>query len=389
MIRRIDDDERRARLAQRHRLLPRLRIDDVVQISDDLVALHSTDPVTVVLSALVRMEHPSIAAVEDAVYEQRALIRHHAMRRTLWLATPDTVRLMHAAATRKLVAPARRQLTKLLTSAGVNDPEAWVQHAAEQLLGYLHEHGPATARELGQRVEGIKVPLQLSVGKPYASSQGAHSQLITMLGFEGRILRTRPTSWITGAYAYAVTEDWLPDGLGNLDEVASAVELARRWLRRFGPATTTDLQWWMGWTLGLTRRALEGCGAVPVDLTDGPGWVAADDEPVDDTQPWVALLPALDPTTMGWKQRSWYLPEAAAEAFDSVGNGGPTIWVDGRIVGAWAQDKQGQLHLHYFEQVAAVRRREIDARVAELKTMVGTTRFAVRFPGHIHARILG
>jgi len=106
----ITDEARRARLAQRHRLLPRLRTDDVVRIADDVVALHSTDPVTVMLSAMVRMVHPSIAAVENVVYEQRALIRHHAMRRTLWLATPDTVRLMHAAATRKLVGPARRQL---------------------------------------------------------------------------------------------------------------------------------------------------------------------------------------------------------------------------------------------------------------------------------------
>ena len=84
-----------------------------------------------------------------------------------------------------------------------------------------------------------------------------------------------------------------------------------------------------------------------------------------------------------------YLPDAALEAFDSVGNGGPTIWVDGRIVGAWAQDKQGAIHLHYFERVPAVRRREVDARVADLKAMVGDTRFAVRFPGGIHARILG
>ena len=123
--------------------------------------------------------------------------------------------------------------------------------------------------------------------------------------------------------------------------MTAATELARRWLRRFGPGTTTDLQWWMGWTLGLTRRALEGCAAVPVALADGPGWLAADDDPVDEAEPWVALLPSLDPATMGWKQRSWYLPDAALEAFDSVGNGGPTIWVDGRIVGAWAQDKQG------------------------------------------------
>ena len=145
----------------------------------------------------------------------------------------------------------------------------------------------------------------------------------------------------------------------------------------------------MGWTLGLTRRALEGCGAVAVPLVDGPGWLAADDAPVDEPEPWVAVLPALDPATMGWKQRSWYLPQAAREAIDSVGNGGPTIWVDGRIVGAWAQDKQGEIHLHYFEQVAAVRRREVDARVVDLKAMVGDTRFAVRFPGNVHARILG
>lgn len=389
MTDRIDDDERRARLAQRHRLLPQLRTDDVVQIAEDLVALHSTDPVTVALSALVRMVSPSVAAVEDVVYEQRALIRHHAMRRTLWLATPDTVRLMHAAATRKLVAPARRQVLKMLTVAGVAEPEAWLEDAGDQVVAHLREHGPSTARDIGRQVSGLRVPLKLAPGKPYAATQGAHSQVITLLGFQGRILRTRPSSWITGAYAYAATEDWLPGGLGELDELDAATELARRWLRRFGPATTADLQWWMGWTLGLTRRALDGCRAVPVTLESGPGWIAADEEPVDHSEPWVALLPALDPTTMGWKQRSWYLPDAAIEAFDSVGNGGPTIWVDGRIVGAWAQDKQGDVHLHYFEKVAATRRREIDARVADLKAMVGATRFSVRFPGNIHARILG
>lgn len=385
----VTDEDRRARLAQRHRLLPRLRTDDVVRIADDVVALHSTDPVTVMLSAMIRMMRPSIGAVEEVVYEQRALIRHHAMRRTLWLATPDTVRLMHAAATRKLVGPARRQLAKMLTAAGVPDPEGWLENARSQVLTHLREHGPTTARELGREVSGLRVPLQLAPGKPYASTQGAHSQLITLLGFQGDLLRTRPSSWIAGAYAYAATGDWLPGGLGEVEEVTAATELARRWLRRFGPGTTRDLQWWMGWTLGLTRRALDGCGAVPVALADGPGWVAADDEPVDETEPWVALLPALDPSTMGWKERSWYLPAAASDAFDSVGNGGPTIWVDGRIVGAWAQDKQGQIHLHYFEQVAAVRRREVDARVADLTAMVGDTRFTVRFPGDVHARILG
>ena len=99
VARRIDAAERRARLAVRHRLVPSRRTDDVVAIADDLVALHSSDPVTVYLSVLARMANPSLAAVEKALYDDRTLMRHHAMRRTLWVAGPETIRLAHAAAT--------------------------------------------------------------------------------------------------------------------------------------------------------------------------------------------------------------------------------------------------------------------------------------------------
>ncbi len=64
----MEEDERRARLAVRHRLLPGSRTDDVVRIADDLVVLHSSDPVTVYLSVLARMRDPSLAAVERALY---------------------------------------------------------------------------------------------------------------------------------------------------------------------------------------------------------------------------------------------------------------------------------------------------------------------------------
>jgi hypothetical protein len=67
--RRITVGERRARLARRHRLVPSTRTDDVAAIADSVVALHSSDPVSVFLSALARMRHPSIAAVEAALHE--------------------------------------------------------------------------------------------------------------------------------------------------------------------------------------------------------------------------------------------------------------------------------------------------------------------------------
>ena len=386
---RIEVDERRARLAERHRLLPRTRTDEIPKIADDLVALHSSDPVTVFLSAMVRMVHPSIEAVDKALYIDRSVIRHHGMRRTLWVATPPVVRLMHAAATRDLLAKERRRTCQLLAASGVADPEQWLADAEEQVLTDLREHGPSTAREIGQRADALRQQLHLAPGKAYAAVQSAHTRVLYILGFAGQMLRGRPSNWINGAYRYVDTESWLPGGLGNLDPRQSAAELAGRWLRRFGPATTADLQWWMGWTMSRTRQALADCDAVEADLDGAAGWLAADDPPVGPVQSWVAVLPGLDPTIMGWKQRDWYLPSTSLEVFDSAGNGGPSLWVDGRVVGAWAQTKDGEVHTHYFERVAAVRRRDIDQRINELKSWIGNTRFTVRFPGDIHARLLG
>ncbi len=385
----IDDDERRARLAFRHRLLSRTRSDDLAAIADDLVALHSTDPATVFLSAMVRMAQPSVAAVEQALYVDRTLIRHHAMRRTLWVATPPAVRRMHATATVALVEPERKRTAAMLAANGVADPEAWLAKAERRVLADLRQHGPSTARAIGQRVPDLRHPLVLNPGKPYAGSQSAHTRVLTLLGFTGTILRARPSSWVNGAYAYAAAEDWLPGGLGGAEPRTAARELADHWLRRFGPGTAADLQWWMGWTVRTTRQALADARAVEVTLSDGPGWVAVDDEAAAPVEPWVAVLPGLDPTTMGWKQRAWYLPAAARESFDSTGNGGPTLWVDGRIVGAWAQTRDGQIHTHYFEPVPAPRRRELDDRIAEVRAMIGDTRFTVRFPSHIHDRLVG
>lgn len=386
---RLDVAERRARLALRHRLVPDSRTDDVAAIADDLVAMHSTDPVTVYLSAFARMQSPSVEAVEKAVYDDRSVVRHHAMRRTLWLATPDVIRLMHAAATRKLVGPEHRRTARLLAESGIADPDAWLADARAQVLTALHEHGPMNTRRLGTKVPALGHKLQMAPGKKYAATVSAHTRVLLQLGFEGRIVRTRPASWISGAYTWAATDDWLDGGIGELDEREAAAQLAGRWLARFGPATTTDLKWWTGWTVALTTHALAACGAEPVDLEGRPGWVApGDTQPVGPVDPWVALLPSLDPTTMGWKERDWYLDAACAEAFDTIGNAGPTVWVDGRVVGAWAQTADGEILTHYFLDVPPRRRRQVDQEADRLRAAIGDTRFSVRFPGRVSPRLL-
>ncbi len=358
------------------------------------MALHSSDPVTVFLSAMVRMRHPSVAAVEQALYDEHSVVRHHAMRRTLWVATPPVARTMHAAATRKVAAVERRRTEKLLAESGIEDPAAWLADARGQALAALEEHGALTARQLGELVPELRHPLVLSAGKAYEGVQAAHTRVLTGLGFDGEVLRTRPNgSWIGSAYAYAAADSWLPGGLDGPDapeEHEAAAELAKRYLERFGPASTSDLQWWAGWTLTLTRQALAACGAVPVDLDGEAGWVVPGDEaPVEDPGPWVAVLPSLDPTVMGWKQRTWYLQAECLDSFDRNGNAGPTLWVDGRVVGAWAQRRDGELRRHYFVDVPRPRRLELDAELDRVAGMLGEQRVTVRFPGRIHASLVG
>ena len=378
----ISAEERRSRLARRHLLLPGSRTDDVTAMADAVVALHSSDPVTVYLSVLARMVHPSLDAVDEALYVDRTLVRHHAMRRTLWVARPEVVRELQGAATLALVGPDRRRTAGYLTESGIADPDAWLDDADVAVLADLRAHGPSTARELGRRIPALRHPIVVG-GPRWGAPQAAHTRVLLGLGFAGQILRTRPVgSWVSGAYAYAVADAWVPGALGDLDPRAARAALAARYLARFGPVTTEDLRWWAGWPVTSTRTALADIGAEEVDLDGDPGWVVGgDSDESAQVEPWVAALPSVDPTTMGWKQRGWYLPEAAADAFDRNGNAGPTLWVDGRVVGAWAQAPDGRMATHYFERVPEARRTELDERLAALADAVGQTRYTVRFPG--------
>jgi hypothetical protein len=388
--------ERRARLARRHRLAPAARTDDVAAIADSLIALHSSDPVSVYLSAVARMRHPSIAAVDDALYEQRSVIRLHAMRRTLWVATPAVAREAHASSTTKLLAPEHNRFVKLLIDNDVTDDgDAWIASAKEQTLAALHALGQATTRQLGEKVPALRQPIVLAPGKSYSATQQAHARVLLHLGFEGVIARGRPTgTWINAQYRWAAMDDWVPGGITGMDVHAASAALVDRWLHTFGPGTTDDVQWWTGWNRRDTVRALEDVSAVEVDVegSDGwqPGWLAADDvDRVVGRASWVTLLPGLDPTTMGWKERGWFLdPADATRVFDSYGNGGPSIWVDGRVVGSWVQRKDGSIALGWLADVPSARRKQVDAAARTIEELLGETRFTVRFPAPIQAELM-
>lgn len=390
----INVEQRRARLAQRHRLVSTARTDDLPAIADSLVALHSSDPASVYLSAAARMTNPSIAAISAALHDDRTLVRHHGMRRTMWVYTPEVTRTVHAACTVDIAAAEWKQLLKWVTASGIADPAGWVQRARADTLAALHRTGPTTARALGKAVPALTEKIMMGSGKN-AAPQAAHTRLLLLLGFDGDIVRTVTSgSWVSSEYEWSVTADWLSAPFTGADPVAARTDLAARYLRRFGPATTADLQWWAGWTAGVTKAAIAANDAVQVRLEDGAtGWCLPDDlADVADTEPWVGLLPGLDSTAMGWKEREWCFGEHTTfggPLFDRNGNVGPTVWADGRVIGAWAQRKDGSVVYELLEPVDARAKRAIAAAVDQLRSTIGDARVTPRFPAPLQKSLAG
>lgn len=372
-------------MGRRHHLAAEHAVDDPVAIADSLVALHSTDPATVYLSIAARMRTPSIQATSVALYDDRSLVRHHGMRRTLWVYQPAVARVVHAACTADIALAEWKQLAKWVARSGIADPDAWMQRARAHTLAELHRLGPCSARQLGKAVPELTTKIEVGSGK-FTVQQPVHTRMLLNLGFDAAIVRTSPTgSWVSSEYQWSVMADWLPDGIVGLQLAAARKELVARYLRAFGPATAADVQWWTGWTMGATKAAIAANDVVEVDL-DGDliGCVLADDASgTEIDEPWVALLPALDPTAMGWKQREWYLGEWAAfggPLFDKNGNVGPTVWVNGEVVGGWAQRADGAIVHELLRPVDSRTKRSIGEEVERLREVIGDARVTPRFP---------
>jgi hypothetical protein len=386
-------DERRARLAVRHRQAPSAKVDDdVTAIARDLVVAHATDPATMVLSLALRMATPDPSAVERALYDDRTLVRMLGMRRTLFAVPVDLAPVVHASSTVAVAADERRKLEILLEQAEISrSPGQWLRRLEHKVLSALEALGEAEARELTARVPDLGRKVVVGPGSRNEATVNLTSRVLVLLGADGKVVRGRPKGrWSSSQHRWAPYDRWIGRPMPELDATEAKATLARRWLERFGPGTVADLKWWTGWTLGATRAAVAACGAVEVDLDGAPGIALPDDlEPTDDPGPWVALLPGLDATAMGWSERAWYLADDHRRSvMDRNGNIGPTVWADGRVVGGWAQRKDGEVAVRLLEDIGAERTRLLSAEVGRLQSALGDVRVTPRFPAPLDKELV-
>jgi hypothetical protein len=385
---RITTAQRRVRLAVRHHLAPAHAAAAVEQAALDQNGLHATDPTTVHLSAWARVPGLARSDIERAVYDDRTLVRMIGMRRTLFVEPVELAPIVHVACAPSIVPAERRRLEGWLRDAAITDtPGTWLAGVEDATMAAIERLGSGTAAELTKVVPELAIQIPVAIGKQYEGTVGVSTRVLFLLAMDGRIGRGRPRgSWVSSQYRWEPMHRWvaMDERSAEWTEPTAQAELVARWLRAYGPGTEADVRWWSGWTLGAVRRAFAALDTVEVDLDDGTiGHVLADDvEGGADPEPesWMTLLPSLDPTIMGWTARDWYLAPHREALFDRNGNAGPTIWLDGRVVGGWGQRPDGEVVTRLLEDIGSEAAAAIAERAAALTGWVDGVRIMPRFP---------
>lgn len=312
------------------------------------------------------------------------------MRRTLFVVPTEIVPVVHHAAAVGVAAAMRKRLLQQLATIPTDPPvgadvAGWLADVERGVERGIAARGRAAADVLSGDEPRLRTALLPTSDKSYDVRRTLTAQILALMAAEGRLVRSAPRgTWTTRQHLWEPGVTWWPDGIAGVpDAEARLVEL---YLRRFGPATEKDVQWWTGWTLGATRRALAA-----LDLVDvGCGYVLADDTAPDSAPDDVAtLLPALDSTAMGWKDREWYLPEGWQSLYDRNGNIGPTIWWNGEIVGGWAVRRDGSVVTSLLSDRGLAAVRAVADAVERLHPRLEGATVAASFPTPLERELRG
>lgn len=382
----LSDDRRRALLAERQLLGARGRSSrGVLDVARAVGPLHSTDPSSAYLQIAAR-SGATVADIDDALYEDRVLLRHTTLRRTVHLLTADLAVAAHGAYNHRLTPRLRAQLVAWLeASPDVDEPPGpWLADVEARVHAAVVALDRPSGTDLADAVPELAVTFEVAPGKAYSRPQRITSKVLELLIAEGRIARDRPRGGdlTSGAWTYAPVTAWLPEGLQGRDPAASLAELVDHHLQAMPGSSVGDLAWWTGLPKRDVTQALRSVGAVEVNRDDGAvGWVARDDElAATDREPQAALLPGLDATPMGVKERDWFLGEHEAVLFDRSGNIGPTVWWAGRVVGGWTQRDTGEVVTSLLDDIGVDATAQVDAEAQRLQEWLGPVRVRWRYP---------
>jgi hypothetical protein len=174
-------------------------------------------------------------------------------------------------------------------------------------------------------------------------------------------------------------EQWL-GGWRDMDPDAALIEVARRYLRAYGPATKSDFTRWWGTWPGVGKTAWAGLERelVSVSVEGHQAEILATDLSALGRQMPVRsalLLPGFDPYVMGHASRDHLVERAyLSRVSRTAGWISPVVLVDGRAEGTWSHEVvKGSLRvtLQPFKRLSPKTLPELRARAQSIAAALG------------------
>ena len=354
---------------RRHRLDQRLPAGNMLAVARMLCGLHAQVLSSALLTLWARVEQLDRCAVQHALWRDRVLVKTWAMRGTLHLLASDDLPLWHAALStshryRKPAIWRRFGLTleelELLTEAIGDALDGCVMTREElaQKVGRLSGSRKFQSKLLGYGSWGtILKPAAMSGGLCFGPSMGP------------RVRFTRPSSWVRSLSPL-------------IDPGAATVNVTRRFLSAYGPATYHDLaRWWGGGGVSTARQWIKALGeeVCPVDLGGAHAWMlAADAREARGMPPLrsVRLIPAFDQYVIGASCHAEHLlpGDLRSRVYRPQGWVSPVLLVSGLMQGIWRYEIKGsrvEVAIAPFTSVPAWVRRGAEEEAERLAKFLG------------------
>jgi DNA glycosylase AlkZ-like len=354
---------------QRHHLTRRAPNKDLARVVGEIGGVQAQLMSAAELQVAVRV-NCTVADVREALWQDRTLVKTWLMRGTLHLARSADLPVYTAAMSTRWISQMRPSWLKFMN---VTEREFW---KIVDEVGAALDGKPMTREELVAKVgkgKSERVRELLGSGWGGMLKPAARNGLLCFGPNRGQsVTFVRPQEWLA---------EW-----SDVDPDAGLAEMARRYLRAYGPATKSDFsRWWGSWP-GVGNAAWRALQPELVKVSvEGAAldMLAADLAAVKRVrlESSVQLLPLFDPYVLGHASRDHLVERAfASRVSRTAGWISAVVLVSGTVVGTWTHTiarNNMRVKVEPFHRLPQSVTSEIKERAAELAKAAGAAKSEV------------